>query len=189
MPLASSVPLSDHFTAFELGADKPEANDAIVTNLRFSAGRLERIRAALNSRLQVNTSVHRNRGFRTPEENAAVDGSPTSDHVKGLATDFVPLDFPGNMAEAYARLRDTEIGPFDQIIFYPASRYIHAGFDGNRREFRVKLFEGTGGTPLIGSDFAQTLAGSVVYAAQKNPVGSIVIVAATVLFLVAATKK
>jgi hypothetical protein len=189
MPLASSIPLSDHFTAFELGADKPEANDQIISNLRFSAGRLERIRSALGSRLQVNTPVHRNRGFRTPAENAAVGGSDTSDHVKGLSVDFVPLDFPGSMADAYTTLRDTEIGPFDQIIFYPGSKYIHAGFDGNRQEFRVKLFEGAGGTPIIGSDFAQTLAGSVVYAAQKNPVGSIVLVAATVLFLVAITKK
>jgi hypothetical protein len=189
MSLASSVPLSEHFTAFELGADKPEANDGIVSNLRFSAARLERIRSALDSRLQVNTSVHRNRGFRTPAENVSVSGSDTSDHVKGLSADFVPLDFPGSMAEAYATLRESEIGPFDQLIFYPGSRYIHAGFDGNRQEFRVKLFEGSGGTPLIGSDFAQTLAGSVVYAAQKNPVGSIVVIAATVLFLVAITKK
>jgi len=189
MPLASSVPLSPHFTAFELGADKPEANDEIIANLRFTAGRLERIRSALAGRLQVNTTTHRNRGFRTPEENANAGGSETSDHIRGLSADFVPLDFPGNMADAYTTLRDTGIGPFDQLIFYPGSRYIHAGFDGNRQEFRVKLFEGSGGTPIIGSDFAQTLAGSVVYAAQKNPVGSIAVIAATVLFLVAITKK
>jgi len=189
MSLASSLPLSSHFTAFELGADKPEANDAIVSNLRFTAGRLERIRAALASRLQVNTTTHRNRGFRTPAENVSVDGSSTSDHVRGLAADFVPLDFPGGLADAYTALRESEIGPFDQLIFYPGSRYIHAGFDGNRQEFRVKLFEGSGGTPLIGSDFAQTLAGSVAFAAQKNPVGSIAVIAATVLFLVAITKK
>jgi len=151
---------------------------------------LERIRSALGGgRLQANTPTHRNRGFRTPAENADVGGSDTSDHVRGLSVDFVPLDFAGSMADAYTTLRESEIGPFDQIIFYPGSRYIHAGFDGNRQEFRVKLFEGAGGTPLIGSDFAQTLAGSVVYAAQKNPVGSIAIVAATVLFLVAVTKK
>ncbi len=189
MPLASTIPLSPHFTAFELGADKPEANDGIVSNLRFTADGLELIRSALGSRLQVNTSVYRNRGFRTARENESVNGSPTSDHVRGLSADFVPLDFSGNMADAYSRLRESNIGPFDQLIFYPGSGYIHAGFDGNRREYRVKLFEGSGGTPLIGSDFAQTLAGSVVYAAQKNPVGSIAVIAATVLFLVAITKK
>ena len=189
MPLASSIPLSPNFVASELGADKPEANDEIIANLRFSANRLERMRSALNSRLQVNTKVHRNRGFRTLEENASVGGASTSDHLKGLGTDFVPLDFPGSMADAYATLRNSEIGPFDQLIFYPGSRYIHAGFDGNRQEFRVKLFEGSGGTPLIGSDFAQTLAGSIAYAAEKNPAGAIAVIAATVLFLVAITKK
>jgi len=190
MPLSSTAPLSAHFTAFELGADKPDANDEIVTNLRLTAAGLERIRSILQSRLQVNTPTHRNRGFRTQQENDDAGGSPTSDHLRGLSGDFVPLDLR-NMVDAYTKLRDsyTELGQFDQIIFYPASQHIHAGFGGNRREFRVFLFEGAGGTPILGSDFAQTLAGSVVFAAAKNPLGSIVLVAATVLFLVAVTKK
>jgi hypothetical protein len=189
MPLASTLPLSAHFTYFYLGEDKPEANDRIITNLRYTAAGLERQRSVLNSRLLVNSTKHRNRGFRTEAENESVGGSQTSDHVEGLSADYTALDFPDGMPEAYKRLRDSDIGSFDQIIFYPAANYIHAGFGGNRREFRVKLFEGTGGTPLIGSDFIQTLGGSVVYAAKANPVGSIVLLAATVLFLVAVTDK
>ena len=195
MPLASTIPLSPHFLASELGADKPEASNAIITNLRVTANGLERIRSALNSRLQVNTPTHRNRGFRTPQENADAGGSPTSDHVEGLSGDFVPLDFMPNanvytrMAEAYNVLRNSDIGNFDQIIFYPGSGYIHGGFGGNRREFRVKLFEGAGGTPIIGSDFAQTVGGSVAYAAAKNPLGAIAVLAAAVLFLIAVTNK
>jgi zinc D-Ala-D-Ala carboxypeptidase len=189
MPLASTLPLSAHFTSFELGADKPEANDRIIANLRFTAAGLERQRSVLNSRLLVNSEKHRNRGFRTQAENTAVGGSPTSDHTEGLSADYTALDFPDGMPEAYRVLRDSDLGSFDQIIFYPANNYIHAGFGGNRREFRVKLFEGAGGTPIIGSDFVQTLGGSVVYAAKSNPTGSIVLVAATVLFLVAVTRK
>lgn len=187
MPLASSLPLSPNFKSSELGADKPEATHEIIANLRETAAGLERIRAVLG-RLQVNTPTQRNRGFRTPKENADAGGSPTSDHMKGLSGDFVPLDFPGSMADAYAHLRDANLGNFDQIIFYPASKHIHAGFDGNRREFRVKLFEGAGGTPLIGSDFAQTLSGSIAYAAAKNPLGAITVLAAAVLFLVAVSE-
>lgn len=187
MPLASTIPLSPHFLASELGADKPQAGDGIITNLRHTASRLEIVRAALGSRLQVNTSVHRNRGFRTPAENDRVGGSPTSSHLEGLSADFVPLDV-ASLTEAYQKLRDSSLGDFDQIIFYPGSRYIHAGYDGNRREFRVYLFEGAGGTPLIGSDFAQTVGGSLAYAATKNPVASIVVIAAAILFLVAVTK-
>lgn len=189
MPLASTLPLSEHFTSFELGADKPEAHDGIVGALRYTANKLERIRSALGVRLQVNTTAHRNRGFRTLAENTKAGGSPTSDHMRGLSADFVPLNFSGGMAEAYSRLRSADIGTFDQIIYYPGSGHIHAGFDGNRREHRVYLFEGSGGTPIIGSDYAQTLGGSLVYAATKNPVGSIAVIAATVLFLVAVNKK
>lgn len=189
MPLASTIPLSPHFLASELGADKPEANDDVLTNLRLTAQGLERIRSVLESRLQANTSRLRNRGFRTPEENASVGGSPTSAHLSGLAADFVALDFRGTMAEAYQTLRDNDIGPFDQIIFYPTTGHIHVSFDGRRRgEFRVHLAEGVGGTPLLGSDFVQQLGGTVAYAVSVNPVGALAVVFGIILLIAAASK-
>jgi len=190
MPLASSLPLSEHFTSYELGADKPEANNDIVTNLRETAAGLERFRQVLQSRLQVNTPSHRNRGFRTPTENDDVGGSPTSDHVKGLSADFVALDFPGDMIDAYQTLKNSgALGDFDQVIFYPLKNYIHAGFDGSRKEFRVHFAEATGGTPVLGSNFAQQLGGAVTYAVRGNPVAAIALLAAVIFSLVALNRK
>lgn len=189
MPLASTLPLSAHFVASELGADKPEANDTIIANLRFTAERLESVRSVLDSRLLVNDSIHRNRGFRTTTENETVGGSPTSDHTKGLSADVTPLDMLGSgswiwQASAYEILTSVNFGPYDQIIFYPGDGHIHFGFGPQmRREIRVKLFEGTGGTPLVTSKASFDIGRNLMEAATRNPSGAIVVFAAALMFL------
>lgn len=179
MSLASDLPLSDHFTAFELGADKPEANDLIVANLRFVAQSLERIRTVLNSRLQVNTHnpPHLNRGFRPADVNATLPhSSPSSSHIDGLAADVVPLDFPGNMLNAYLRLSSAEIGVYDQIIYYPLDGHIHIGYGSQlRREHRVFIYEGSGGTPIVSSDTLQALGGNIAQATIGHPFTALVV--------------
>lgn len=157
MPLPSDERLTQHFTAYELGADRPEAAPYIITNLTSVAQYLEVVRTILgDGRIQVNTPDNSNRGF------APRDTTPTSSHPLGLAADIVPLDFAGSKLDLFFTLRnardDGRLPPFDQIIFYPFSRHTHIGLGGRMRgEFRVHLSESTGGTPLATIDNLGTL--------------------------------
>lgn len=157
MPVASGTRLTEHFTAYELGADRPEAAPYIVTNLTTTAQFLEMVRTVLgDGRIQVNTPDNLNRGF------APRDTTPTSSHPLGLAADIVPLDFPGSKLDLFFTLRnardDGKLPPFDQIIFYPFSRHTHIGVGARMRgEFRIHLTENAGGTPLATVDNLGTL--------------------------------
>lgn len=51
---------------------------------------------------------------RSPEHNAAVGGSPTSDHMRGFAVDFVP---PAGESPAATEAALRKQGKFDQIIY------------------------------------------------------------------------
>jgi hypothetical protein len=169
MPLASTDRLTTHFTAFELGADRPEATALIVANLRRTAASLEEVRQALGVPLLVNTTTSRNRGFRPPDANAAAGGVATSSHQDGLAADVVPVSFHGGMRAAYDRLKlaheQGQLGPFDQIILYPIQGHIHVGLGPkSRAEFRVSLFEGQGGTPLVSADTIGALGAQIAEA-------------------------
>ena len=158
MPLASGDFLAPHFTARELGADQPSASPGIVANLSRVAQWLEAARAILGVPLDVTN------GYRTPAHNAAVGGSATSDHPNGLAADFIPRGL--SLRESYDRLHqaatDGQLPPFDQLILYPIQGHIHVGLGSRmRREWRINLYEGAGGTPLLTSDLVRRLPGAV----------------------------
>ncbi len=123
MPLASSSALAAHFTAHELGADQPEATDRIVGNLYTVAQWLEAARAVVGVPIRVTS------GFRTVQHNADIGGSPTSDHVVGLAADFEPVGL--TPYQSYQRLSAAHdrgtLPPFDQLIFYAADDHVHVG--------------------------------------------------------------
>jgi len=161
MPLASTAKLTEHFTAFELGADRPEATTLIISNLRITAEALERVRATLGVPLIANTPAELERGFRP---NPTPRSSPTSDHFRGLAGDVVPFNYAGGMFGAYNALRAARdagtLGAFDQIILYPLQGHIHVGVGERLRgEFRVYVYEGSGGVPLITADTISALGG------------------------------
>ncbi len=166
MPLPSSVRLTDHFTAFELGADRPEATDAIVANLRTVAAYLETVRAILGVPLVVNTPTHRNRGFRPLDANAAVGGSTTSDHPHGLAADVVPQG--KRLRASYDALTAARsagrLPAFDQIIYYPLQGHIHVGL-GSRLRGEVRIYLAEGQYPFLTSELIQRLGGAVASAA------------------------
>lgn len=139
MPLAAATLLSPHFTAGELGADDATAGPEVIHNLRFTAAMLEGFRATLGVPLRVTS------GYRSPAENAAVGGAPTSDHPHGLAVDVVPIGL--SQYAAWTRLRDAaargQLPPFDQVIAYPVEGHLHIGFGPKlRREWRIKAVEG-----------------------------------------------
>jgi len=191
MPLLPAERLSPHFTAYELGADKPEANAVVIANLRRLAADLETVRAVLgNGRLQVNTAAHRNRGFRTAD--ALPNDSPTTSHDDGDAADFVPLDFSGSKLTAHRLLENAKsqgrLPPFDQIIYYPIQGHIHYGRGPRLRgEFRIYMYEGRGGTPLVSVDNIRNLGaavGTTVSAfVSANPLVSLLIVAVITVYL------
>ena len=74
-------------------------------------------------------------GYRCRDLNRDVGGSPTSQHLMGLAADFRPLkDEDRERVEAWFRRDDAP--PFDQLIIYPT--FFHVGLrpegSTNRRQ-------------------------------------------------------
>lgn len=95
-----------------------------VLNLSYLASRMEVVRRILDDRPITITS-----GYRCHQLNVAVGGSATSDHLKGLACDFIkPVGYSNN------ELKDlflSQFGNFDQIIIYPS--FIHVGMGSQMR--------------------------------------------------------
>lgn len=96
-----------------------------VLNLSYLASKMEVVRRILDNRPIKVTS-----GYRCHQLNIAVGGSPTSDHLKGLACDFFkPIGYSNN------ELKDlflSKLGNFDQIIIY--SSFIHLGVGSQMRK-------------------------------------------------------
>ena len=109
--------LSPHFSLAELTASEtalrkgldntptPEALDALHT---LAAG-LEQVRALLGQPIYVTS------GYRSLKVNSAVGSSPTSDHVKGYAADFVCPGY-GPPLEICKAIRDSDIN-YGQLIY------------------------------------------------------------------------
>jgi zinc D-Ala-D-Ala carboxypeptidase len=155
MSLPSNSLLSAHFTAGELRADAPGIPAGAVANLKRVADYLEVVREVLG-----NKPIRVTSGWRSDTYNEQVNGSPTSSHLDGLAADIVPLN-SASMYDNYLALAGAGLPVFDQIIFYPVQGHIHVGLGpANRREFRIKLAEGSGGTPLVSDSNAGRLPGA-----------------------------
>lgn len=96
----------------------------VEANIRQElAPRLQRIRDRLRQPLRITS------GYRSPEHNAAIGGSPTSRHCYGLAAD---VDAVGLSADELAQLiieDAAEAGdPWDQVISYPKTGgHVHVG--------------------------------------------------------------
>jgi hypothetical protein len=111
------VRLSPHFTLRELlaspTADRLGITNApgleIVANLGRLADALEQVRALTGQPLRINS------GYRCPELNAAVGGSPNSYHMRGLAADFDPPPGWTHDALQQAIAADPDI-PFDLVL-------------------------------------------------------------------------
>lgn len=69
-----------------------------------------------------------NSGYRCPELNAAVDGRPTSQHLKGMAADVRVTD-PVALARLAVKMRL----PYDQLIVYPTFVHFSHRSDGENR--------------------------------------------------------
>src|SRR5687767_1393711 len=86
--------------AQELGINNSPPSD-VHTALTFTMAGLDRVRAYLGKPMLITS------GYRNPELNRAVGGSPDSQHPRGEAVDFVCPDFgtPREVAQALAKAR------------------------------------------------------------------------------------
>lgn len=135
--------LTQHFTLEELTASQVAARNGLenepdeetLWRLRRLAAYLERVREALHSHPIIVTS-----GYRSPEVNRLVGGSPRSAHMRGLAADIIAPTF-GTPLQVAERIVE-ELLPFDQLI-HEYGGWVHFAIGGGsedtwRREMLTK---------------------------------------------------
>lgn len=118
--------LSPHFTLEELTFSETAVRhaypndppDDVLSNLRALAAALEMVRYRLGHPVLISS------GYRSPQVNAAVGGSRSSSHMKGLAADFRCPNF-GDPLKVAAEIA-TIAFDFDQII-HEFGRWVHLG--------------------------------------------------------------
>lgn len=117
--------LTQSETALRKGLDNAPTQDIISALQVLAVNVLQPVRDHYGKGVKVNS------GYRSPEVNASVGGSKTSDHCKGQAAD---IEIPGVAnAELAAYIRD-EL-QFTQLIleFYtpgvPDSGWVHVSYD------------------------------------------------------------
>jgi hypothetical protein len=120
-------------TAMRKGLDN-DPGEVEIENLRtLCENVLQPVRDAYGRGVKVNS------GFRHPDVNAAVGGSRTSDHCKGMAAD---IEIPG-VANADLAEWIQENLEFTQLIleFYtpgvPDSGWVHVSYDPNNLKKQV----------------------------------------------------
>lgn len=136
------IKLSEHFTLEEMtvtqvrDADNEPKSEAVMTNLRGTAQRMEAIRSLLGSKPILVTS-----GFRSSFVNKIVGGSLTSAHMTGLAVDFICPGF-GSPFEICKKIEEERGILFDQLIF--EETWVHLSFAPRmRREVLTKRRHGS----------------------------------------------
>ncbi|MGL4999112.1 MAG: D-Ala-D-Ala carboxypeptidase family metallohydrolase [Cetobacterium sp.] len=86
-------------------------------NVVYTAARMDTMRLFLDAPLTVNS------WFRSLEVNNAVNGSKTSNHMKGLAVDVTSKKYKPE--ELAMKIRNSNLS-YDQLIIYPT--FVHFGF-------------------------------------------------------------
>lgn len=127
--------LSPHFTLTELcvSAAASRANISNIptgantlAKLKDLAWQMEIVRVLLGGKPIIITS-----GYRTPQVNALVGGSSTSDHMQAVACDF---NRPGLTVKDCANILEESALKYDQLILYKT--HLHIGFGPRMRRDR-----------------------------------------------------
>jgi hypothetical protein len=66
-------------------------------------------------------------GYRSPQVNAAVGGSATSQHPNGLGVDFVPMGMTNRELATWLWLNQADYPELDQVIWYSDTNHAHIG--------------------------------------------------------------
>jgi zinc D-Ala-D-Ala carboxypeptidase len=121
-------------TAIRRDMDNTPHSDEVVQNLTMLCEQvLQPLRDVYGVGIKVNS------GYRSPDVNAAVGGSRTSDHCKGQAAD---IEIPG-VANADLAQYIADNFNFTQLIleFYtqgvPDSGWVHVSYDSNNLKKQV----------------------------------------------------
>jgi len=117
--------LTQSETALRKGLNNAPTQDVISALQLLAINVLQPVREHYNKGVKVNS------GYRSPEVNASVGGSKTSDHCKGQAAD---IEIPGVANAELAQYIKDEL-QFTQLIleFYtpgvPDSGWVHVSYD------------------------------------------------------------
>jgi hypothetical protein len=140
--------LSPHFTLDELTfsqtAERLGLNNdpgpEVLAALKRTALGLEAVRVRLGGAPILVSS-----GYRAPAVNAAVGGSPSSQHMRGEAVDFTAPRFgvPRQIVDALA---DSDV-PYDQLIL-EFGRWVHISFSATPRRHAL-VIDRSGTRPLM----------------------------------------
>lgn len=124
-------------TAVALGIENFPDWEEVETMASFAVDVLDVIHDRWNQPLIISS------GYRVPALNAAVGGSPTSDHQDGLAVDLkLPSWSTRKISDLYNLIYDmVEQGEIDidQVIYYRRKKIVHIGAGRKlRKQFIVK---------------------------------------------------
>lgn len=112
-------------SALRLGIKNEPNEEQLQNMIQLAQKVLQPIRDAFKKGVKVNS------GFRSPELNRAIGGSPTSDHCKGQAAD---IEIPGVSNYTVSKWIQDNL-EFTQVIleFYtpgvPDSGWVHVSYD------------------------------------------------------------
>ena len=122
-------------TGTGLPNDPPEA--AIVALTRLVVLALDPLRGAVDQPIRITS------GYRSPEVNRAVKGSPTSQHLKGEAADIKVKGWTAvQLAAKFLQLKI----PFDQLITYSTEKggHVHIGISLTSQRGRIGHVDANG---------------------------------------------
>ena len=121
--------LTDHFTLEEaqITTHREIDNTApmmIISTLMKTALGMERVRACLGDK-----SVTISSWYRCPELNKVVGSSPSSQHIKGEAVDFITPSYGSPLAIVRKLAENKILIRFDQLILEHS--WVHISFNSN----------------------------------------------------------
>ncbi|MFN0300856.1 MAG: D-Ala-D-Ala carboxypeptidase family metallohydrolase [Burkholderiales bacterium] len=122
-------------TAIARGIDNSPPS-SLLPNLRRLASGLDSIQVVLGSAIEISS------GYRCPELNRIVGGTPGSQHQQGLAADFVCTGFGEPIQVAIAIVNSTV--DYDQIIL-EFGRWVHVSFSPAPRRRALTIYSSANG--------------------------------------------
>lgn len=131
--------LSKHFTLAELTTSQEAARRGldntpgleVVDNLHWLASLLEEVRDLLGHPMIISS------GYRSPKVNSSIGGSKNSQHVQGLAADFICPGF-GDPYEVASAISRSSI-KYDQLI-HEYGRWVHISISDTPRRQDLSIF-------------------------------------------------
>ncbi|MBR2775938.1 MAG: hypothetical protein IKD75_02320 [Prevotella sp.] len=119
-----NIKLSEHFTLGELtktsvkSADDNIPSHVAIENLKRVCKWLEVLRTRYNNLYGEEEPIIINSGYRSPEVNKKVGGSPTSNHLTGCAADIKVFGIEQAMRYAVILLNyaDNTMQEFDELL-------------------------------------------------------------------------